>query len=97
MNKAQAKFAFELNTAVEELYTAVAEDLGALDNNAEAHIESMQKTFACYNKLANMACRLLKKDLCFDDVFLNSLCDDISFDDFWKIWGNVLENAQKYK
>lgn len=97
MLKEQAKFAFELNAAVEELYTAVAEDLEALDDNAEAHIESMPKTFACYNKISHMACVLLKKNLCFDDMFINSLCDDISFDDFWNMWGNVLENTEKYK
>ena len=97
MLKEKTRFAFELNAAAEELYTAVAQDLEALNNNAEAHIESMPKTFACYNKIANMASKLLKQNLCFDDMFINSLCDDISFEEFWEMWGRVFEKAEKYK
>jgi hypothetical protein len=96
MVKEQAKFAFELNAAIEELYNAVAEDLNAMGGYVEPHIEALPKTFECYSKISNMAYKLLKENLCFDDIFLNSLCADIPFDDFWKMWGNVLENAEKY-
>ena len=96
MLKEQTKFAFELNKVVEKLYNAVAEDLEVIADDAPACIESMPKTFAIFNQLESLSYQLLKEKLCFDDVFCNSLCSDISFDEFWEMWGRVLENAKKY-